>query len=113
MAAREVRNDTETKKAPQRGPLAAIVLEVLTGKLSLAEAARKHRVKDWRTRLPCTCLPSPKQPEAFAMPAQQRSGFDDQNRLSPVSQSAGSKQQPNTIAFRQLGPFDLPTQYPS
>ncbi len=45
-----------------------------------------------QTRLPCSGLPPPKQPEAFATPAQQRVGFDDQMRLSPVAQLAGPEQ---------------------
>ena len=43
--------------------------------------ARTHRSRSG--------LPPPEQLEAFAMPAQQRLGFDDQNRLPPVAQPAG------------------------
>ncbi len=48
----------------------------------------------------------------WLLTAQQRVRFDDQHRLSPMSQATGPEQQPDTIDFGLVRPFVRATQDP-
>jgi len=50
-------------------------------------------------------FPSPEQPEAFAMPGDDRLGFDDDERGPPIGPGSGQPRPEDKVRYRQLGSF--------